>query len=106
MVSFNDFKKMDIRVAEIKDVKDHPDADKLYVVEINIGTETKSIVAGVKNHYKPDELIGKKVIVLANMEPATIRGVESSAMILAAKDGDALSVLITEKDLPVGSKIS
>ncbi len=106
MVSFQDFKKMDIRIGEIKEVKDHPNADKLYVINVDTGAENRQMVAGIKNFYKPQELIGRKVVVIINLEPATIRGVESSGMILAASDKDGLSILIPEKDKEIGTKIS
>jgi len=106
VVSFEDFKKMDIRVAVIKDVKDHPNADKLFVINIDTGAEEKQIVAGIKNSYKAEELIGKKIVVITNLEPATIRGVESRAMLLAAQDDKNLCVLAPEKDIKIGSKIS
>lgn len=106
MVSFDDFKKLDIRVAEIKSVEDHSNADKLYVVKVDIGAEERTMVAGIKNFYKPEELVGRKVIAIVNLEPATIRGVESQGMILAAKDANGLTILATEKDITTGSKIS
>lgn len=106
MVSFEDFKKMDIRIAQIKEVKPHPNADKLFVINIDIGGADRQIVAGIKNFYEPKDLIGKKVVVIANLEPATIRGVESSAMLLAARDDKELAILIPERDIKIGSKIS
>ena len=106
MVSFEDFKKMDIRIAEIKEVKDHPDADKLYLLKIDTGTDERQIVAGIKKHYKPDDLLGKKIVVVVNLEPVTIRGAESSGMLLAAKDGGNLCLIAPEKEITLGSKIS
>lgn len=106
MVSFEDFKKMDIRIAQIKEVKEHPNADKLFVLNIDLGREQRQIVAGIRNFYKPDELIQKKIVVVTNLEPATIRGVKSTAMLLAAKDDDTLAILMPERDIKVGSKIS
>jgi len=106
MISFQDFKKMDIKIAQIKEVKEHPNADKLYVVKIDTGTEEKEVVAGIREFYKTEELIGKKVVVITNLEPATIRGVESSGMLLVAKDADTLALLTTEKDIKLGGKIS
>lgn len=106
MVSFEDFKKMDIRVAQIKEVNDHPNADKLYVIDIDTGSEVKKIVAGIKKAYKADELIGKKIIVVTNLEPVTIRGVESTAMLLAAHDENTLCILVPEKEIKIGSKIT
>ena len=106
MIKFDEFKKLDLRIARIKDVKLHPDADKLYVLTIELGKEDKQMVAGVRPYYKPEELKGRSVVVVANLEPATIRGVESQGMVLAAKDSKTLSVLVPEKDIEIGSPIS
>ena len=106
MVSFDDFKKMDIRVAEIKEVSSHPNADKLLVLKIDIGSEERQIVAGIKKHYELEKLTGKKIVVITNLEPATIRGVESRGMLLAATSNGDISLIVPEKSAKVGSKIS
>lgn len=106
LVSFEDFKKLKLRVAQIKEVSDHPNADRLYVVKIDTGTSLKTIVAGIKKSYSKEELIGKKVVIIENLQPAVIRGVESQAMLLAASSEDMQSVLTPAKDMPVGSSIS
>lgn len=106
LVSFEDFKKLKLRVAQIKEVIDHPNADKLYVVKIDTGTSFKTIVAGIKKSYSKEELIGKKIVIIENLQPAIIRGVESQAMLLAASSEDTQSVLMPAKDMPVGSSIS
>ncbi len=108
MITFDDFKKLELKVAEIKDVKPHPNADKLYIISIDLGGETKNIIAGIKDFYKREELIGKKIAVVNNLVPVTIRGIESSAMLLAAKDDKGLCILTTDpkKDIAVGSPIS
>jgi methionyl-tRNA synthetase len=105
MVKFEEFEKLDLRVAEVLDVQPHPDADKLYVLKIDLGDEQRQIVAGVKQFYKPEELKGKKIVVVANLEPAKIRGVESNGMLLAAGKDNALSVLTLDKDLENGSVV-
>ena len=105
MVSFDDFKKIELKTAKILAVKDHPSADKLYVMDIDLGDEKRQIVAGIKNHYSPDELVGKSVAVVTNLEPATIRGVESKGMLLAASDNNTLAILTLDRDLPPGSQI-
>lgn len=105
MVTYDDFKKLDFKTAKIVDVKDHSSADRLYVVEIDLGSEKRQVVAGIKNHYSPDELIGKNVVVVTNLEPATIRGVESKAMLLAASDDNTMAVLTLDRDMPPGSSI-
>jgi len=106
MITFDDFKKLEIKVAQIKEVKPHPNADKLYILSIDVGNGTKDIIAGVKDHYTEKDLIGKKIAVVNNLEPVKIRGIESSAMLLAAKDDGTLSILVTDKDITTGSLIS
>ncbi len=106
MVSFDEFKKIEIVTAKILEVEDHPNADKLYVMKIDIGGETPQIVAGIRAHYKKEELIGKQIVVVRNLEPATIRGVESNGMLLAAKDDKTLALLVPEKEISPGSPIS
>ncbi|NQT47061.1 MAG: methionine--tRNA ligase subunit beta [Candidatus Omnitrophica bacterium] len=106
MINIDDFKKLSIKIGRIKKVEDHPNADKLYVVIVDIGGEDRQVIAGIKQYYKPDELVGKQAVILENMQPATIRGVESQGMLLAAKDDERLSVLIPEREMKEGSLIS
>ena len=105
-VSFDDFKKMDLVIAEIKEVKEHPNADKLFVIKLATGTQERQVVAGIRNFYKPEELVGKKVVAITNLQSATIRGVESSGMVLAAQGEGTLTLLCPERDIKTGSKIS
>lgn len=107
MISINDFGKIDLRVAEILEVEDHPNADKLYVLKIKIGDEERSLVAGIKNHYSKEELVGKKIIVIANLEPAELRGVKSEGMLLAASNNSKENVVLVtvDKNIESGSKI-
>ena len=109
MIQFSDFEKLELKVGLIQEVKDHPNADKLYVLIVDFNEdEDRLVVAGIKEYYKKEELEGKKAIFITNLETAKIRGVESEAMILAASDKDkkTVSILEPEKDLPEGSKIS
>lgn len=104
MVSYEDFKKLDIRVAEVKSVQDHPNADKLLVLTVDVGTEIKQIVAGIKGAYAEKDLVGKKIIVLNNLEPIVLRGEESRGMLLAAsEEGGSPVVLFPEKDISPGA---
>ncbi len=107
MISIEDFLKVDLRVAEVKHAEPHPNADKLLILTIDAGDglENRQIVAGIKNYYKPEDLIGKKIVIVNNLAPAILRGVESQGMLLAAKDGDQLTIITTEKDIKPGSKI-
>ncbi len=105
MINIQDFSEIDLRVAEIKAVEEHPDADKLLVLKIDAGDGEKQLVAGIKNHYSAEELIGRKIIVVNNLAPAVLRGMESQGMLLAAKDGDKVVLLTTEKDVASGSRV-
>ena len=89
-VELDDFRKLDLRVGTIVDVKDHPNADKLYVLTVDVG-EKRQLVAALKPTYSKKELAGKQVIVIANLRPAMLRGVESNGMLLAAGDGVLVS---------------
>ena len=105
MISFEEFKKLSIKIARIKEIADHPNADRLYVIKVDIGGEEREVVAGIKKAYKKEELEGKLVAVVENLEPATIRGVESKGMILAAHDGDTLAVISPDREVSPGSTI-
>ncbi|MGD2279512.1 MAG: hypothetical protein PVH45_05415 [Candidatus Omnitrophota bacterium] len=105
MVSFDDFKNVDLRIAEIVDVSDHPNADKLYVLKILVGSEEKQIVAGIRSSYGKEQLKGKKIVVVNNLEPVTIRGEESNGMLLAASDSGTPVILVPERDVPPGTEI-
>ena len=104
-VKFEDFKKLDIRIAKIVEVSDHPDADKLYVVKVDWGEGERQLVAGIKNSYTPDALLNKQVAVVTNIEPAVIRGVESQGMLLAASDEKGMSVLSPDREVALGSTV-
>ena len=103
MITIEEFKKLNIRIARIKEVIDHPDADRLYVVRLIIGEEERDVVAGIKKGYNKEELLGKLVVVVDNLEPAIIRGVESKGMILATQDGEIMAVLSPDKPVAPGS---
>ncbi len=96
---------LDIRVAKVLSVKDHPDADKLQVMEIDIGTEKRTIVSGLKGHYENEELEGRNIIVLCNLQPAKLRGIESKGMLLASEDGDIVSLLVDESGASPGDRV-
>jgi len=95
-----------LRVAEVLKVEKHPNADKLLVFQLKIGDEIRQVVSGIAKWYKPEDLIGKKVVMIYNLEPVTLRGVESNGMILSAEKGKMLSVVSTLEDIPSGAKIS
>ncbi len=103
LISYEDFKKLDIRVAKIKEVDEHPDADKLYVVKVDLGDEERQIVAGIKPYIEKEALIGKEVVVILNIEPRKIRGIESNGMLLAAKDEESLAIVTLNREIKPGS---
>lgn len=105
MISIEDFKKMELIVAQIKEVKEHPNADRLYVLKVDTGSEERQLVAGIRSGYTPGELTGRRVIIVANLEPATIRGEESRGMILAASDENGIAVLSPDKDVALGTRV-
>jgi methionyl-tRNA synthetase len=105
MISYEEFKKLDIRVALIEEVEKIPNADKLYKLSVDLGTGKRVLVAGLAGFYKMDELKGKKIVMLTNLEPRKMMGITSQGMLLAAVDGKIVSVLTPDKDIPSGAKI-
>ena len=97
MPSLEDFKKFELKVAEIETVAPHPNADRLYVLGVKVGEVRKTIVAGIRAHYSEEELRGKKVVIVDNLDPAVIRGVESQGMILAASNAEGLTLVTPER---------
>jgi len=95
---------LDLRVAQIDFVEDHPDADKLYILKVNLGKERRQLVAGLRQYYKKEELLNKKIIIVANLEHAKLRGVRSEGMLLAADNGKDVGILFVEKSL-VGERV-
>ena len=101
MITFEEFKKLELKIGKVVSVADHPNADKLYVMKVDIGGEVRQSVAGLKPYYKPEELEGMIVVAVANLEPAKLRGVESTVMLLAAQEGDVVSCLQPDPKKPV-----
>ena len=102
MLSFKEFKKVNLRAATITSVEDHPSADKLYVLNIDLGSEERQMVAGLRQKYTKEQLKGRQVIVVVNLEPRELRGIRSEGMLLAAEDG---TILEPSLKVPNGSKI-
>jgi methionyl-tRNA synthetase len=104
-VSLEDFAKLDLRVAEVVACEKVEKADRLLKLEVLIGEEKRTVVAGIAQHYAPGELIGKKVIIVANLKPVKLRGILSQGMILAASHDGVLEALTVTRDLPAGAKV-
>lgn len=94
-ISIDDFRNVQLRVATITAAEPHPNADRLMVLKIDLGDEQRQLVAGIRAHYEPAALVGKQIVVVANLEPATLRGVESQGMLLAASDAEGRLALVT-----------
>ncbi len=131
MPTIEDFSKFEFKVAKIVDVQDHPNADRLYVLKIDVGDvdiepqnilaaqqgndipnenilpvpKYKQIVAGIKRSYTKEQLIGKQIIVINNLEPAILRGVESNGMLLAASDDDGVAIIMPDREMKIGSRV-
>ena len=105
-ITIADFKKCELKTARILDAEEIPGADRLWKITVDTGSGTKVIVSGIKTFYPRETLPGKTIILLNNLEPAVLRGVESQGMLLAANDGANLALLTLDKDLPPGSIIS
>lgn len=106
-ITIDEFKKLDLRVAEIKEIEEIPKKDKLLKLTIDIGNEMRTIVAGIKPYYSKEELKGRKIIVIANLEPAKLSGITSEGMLLAAVSEDEKQVVLLQPDKPIqaGAKI-
>lgn len=105
LITIDDFAKVQLKVAEVVDCKPHPDADRLLVLKLKVGQEERQVVSGIAKYYRPEELVGKIVILVANLKPVELRGVTSNGMILAATKGKKLS-LVTVDGIPSGGKVS
>lgn len=110
LVSYDDFAKLDLRVGKVIEVANHPNADKLYVLKVDLGTEQRQVLAGLRAYVAPEGLLGRSIVVVANLEPRKMRGMESQGMLLAASypEGDDRKVVIltTDLEVPPGSTIS
>jgi methionyl-tRNA synthetase len=106
MITIDQFRSVELKIATIKSAEPHPNADKLMVLQIDLGGEQRQILAGIRNHYTAEELIGKQIIVVANLEPAKLRGLESQGMLLAASDEGRVVILTPDKLVQPGAKVS
>jgi methionyl-tRNA synthetase len=111
-ISFDDFAKLDLRIATVKQVENHPNADKLLKLQIDLGDEQRQVCAGIKQHVEdPQSLVGEQIVIVANLEPRKIRGEESNGMLLAASatEGDQVQdvvVLGPKRAVPAGASVS
>jgi tRNA-binding protein len=105
-LAYEDFAKLDLRVAKVLEARPHPNADKLMLLQIDVGDEQKQIVAGIRQHYTPEQLVGKLIVVVNNLAPAMLRGEASHGMLLAATSGAKVVLLAPDDpECVVGAKV-
>lgn len=106
-ITIDDFKKVVLKVGKVIEASAHTNANKLLVLKVDVGGgEIRQVVSGIKQWYAPEQLVGKSIVLVANLAPAVLRGVESQGMVLAATSGDQVILLSPEKDAAPGSKVS
>ena len=101
VIQYEDFAKLDLRVGTVKTAENHPNADKLIVLQVDLGGEQRQILAGLRGHYEAEALVGKQIVVVANLAPRMMRGLESQGMLLAASDQGGGSFVIVSPERPV-----
>ncbi|NPB08080.1 MAG: methionine--tRNA ligase subunit beta [Aquificae bacterium] len=106
IIGIEDFLKVDLRVARILSAERVEGSEKLLKLRISLGEEERTIVAGIAKYYSPEDLVGKKIVVVANLKPRKIFGIESQGMLLAASDGETLSLVVPERDVKEGARLS
>jgi methionine--tRNA ligase beta chain len=105
MITIEQFQQVELRVGTVREAVAHPKADRLLVLKVDLGTEERQIVAGIRAHYEPESLVGTQVVVVANLAPAMLRGVESQGMLLAASSEGALAVVRPAAPMPAGAVV-
>ena len=107
MITFDDFQKVDLRTARVVQASAHPNADRLLLLQIDLGEMgERQIVAGIREHYEPESLIGKTIVVVVNLEPAMLRGEESQGMLLAVRGEEGVRVLTPDGEVAAGLQVS
>ena len=104
-ITIEDFQKIQLKTAKVLSAERVPRSEKLIKLQVDLGGEQRQVVAGIGKKYTPEELIGRTVVIVANLKPAKLMGVESQGMVLAAGDADVLEVLILQRDVPPGTKV-
>jgi tRNA-binding protein len=104
-ITYDDFSKIDLRIATILAAREHPNADKLMLLQIKVGEEEKQIVAGIRAYYTAEQLVGRQIVVVNNLQEAMLRGEESHGMLLAASDSGGVVLLRPDRDCEPGSGV-
>ena len=106
LIGIEDFLKLDIRLAKVLSAERIEGSEKLLKLRVSLGEEERTLVAGIAKHYTPEELIGKSILILANLKPRKIMGIESQGMVLALSDGEKLSLIVPDREVKEGAKAS
>ena len=104
-ITYDDFAKLDLRIATVLSAREHPNADKLLLLQIKVGEVEKQIVAGIRGHYTPEQLVGRQVVVVNNLQEAVLRGEESHGMLLAASDAGGVVLLRPDRQCEAGAMV-
>ena len=104
-ITYDDFAKLDLRVATILGAREHPNANKLLLLMVDTGEGPKQIVAGIRGHYQPEQLVGRQIVIINNLEEAMLRGEESQGMLLAASDEQGVVLLQPDRACPAGAMV-
>lgn len=106
-ITFGDFTKIKLRIGRVIEASDHPNADKLILLKVDLGDEQRQICAGLRGHYTAEQLLGRNIVIVANLAPRMMRGVESQGMLLAASTADHSKVIVLspESDIEPGSEV-
>ncbi len=107
-ITFEDFAKVQMRIGRIVEAAPHPNADKLIVLQVDLGTEKRQLCAGLRGYYEPEQMVGKNIVVVTNLAPRKMRGEISEGMLLAASTPglEQVILLTTDQDIPPGSSVS
>jgi methionine--tRNA ligase beta chain len=105
VITIDRFRELELKVATVTAAEPHPNADRLLVLRVDLGGEQRQIVAGIRAHYAPETLVGRQVVVVSNLEPAMLRGVESQGMLLAASSGDRVVLVRPDDVVTAGSVV-
>lgn len=106
MITLDEFRTLDLRIGTVTGAEPHPDAHRLMVLKVDLGSEERQLVAGIRGHYSPEELTGRQLVVVANLRPVRLRGIESQGMILAASTDSQLVILTPEQPIAPGARVS
>lgn len=108
MIQFDDVARLDLRIATVVHAEVHPNADKLLVLKVDVGGQERQILAGIRSHYEPAQLVGRQIVIVANLAPRTLRGLDSNGMLLAAVTDDRAQIAFVtpEKPVPSGTRVS